>query len=418
MNQIKTKWNKLDNAAKLFPTASTRAETHVFRFSCELTEPIEPARLQAALDETARCFPTFGYVLRRGVFWYYLEESSLHAEVMPEQRPLCARLYRPRAKTLLYAVSYYGCTINLEVYHVLTDGTGAMHFLRTLVMKYLARAYDIPEEHLGYETAHTSMADDSFQRYSHRARMRRNTRPHAYQLRGAKLSESRTGLIRGTMNARALLGAAHEQNVTLTAYLAGCIIAAIGEDMPLRARKKPVVLDIPVNLRNYFASDSVRNFFTPIYVSYDFSRRDGSLDDILTEVTATFARELDRDKLAEHFCAFLAFEENPIARIIPLHLKDIVMRTVYHNTIKCYTATLSNVGIVRMPEVFAPYIRGFHVCNATNKLQICVCSFGEQLSISITSCFTDTAVQRRLFRRLRELDEDLVIETNLLDDDA
>ena len=418
MNQIKTKWNKLDNAAKLFPTASTRAETHVFRFSCELSAPIDPEQLQAALDETARCFPTFGYVLRRGVFWYYLEESALRAEVMPEQRPLCARLYRPRAKTLLYAVSYYGCTINLEVYHVLTDGTGATHFLRTLVMKYLARIYGMPEESLGYETAHTSMADDSFKRYAHTARMPHGKKAKAHQLWGSKLSEARTGLIRGSMSAGALLDAAHAKQVTLTAYLAACLIAAIGEDIPLRARKKPVVLDIPVNLRNYFASDSVRNFFTPIYVSYDFSRRDGSFDDILATVTETFSRELDRDKLAERFCGFLAFEENPIARIIPLHLKDIVMRAVYHRSISAYTATLSNIGIVRMPETFASHIRGIHVCNATNKLQACVCSFGGQISISLTSCFTDTAVQRRLFRCLRELDEGLVIETNLLDDDA
>ena len=418
MNQSKTKWNKLDNAAKLFPTASTRAETHVFRFSCELTEPVDPVLLQKALDETARCFPTFGYILRRGIFWYYLEESSLHAEIAPEQRRLCAPLYRPRTKALLYAVSYYNCTINLEIYHVLTDGTGAMHFLRTLVMKYLAAAYDIPEENLGYETAHASMADDSFQRYSHRARITRSQPSRAYQLRGAKLSEARTGLIRGTMQVNSLLRAAHEKKVTLTAYLAAAIIAAIGEDMPLRARKKPVVLDIPVNLRNYFASDSVRNFFTPIYVSYDFSRRDGSFDDILAVVTETFSRELERDRLADHFCAFLALEEHPLARITPLHLKDIIMRAVYHNTIKSYTATLSNIGIVRMPQAFAPYIRGVHVCNATNKLQACVCSFGDKLSISITSCFTDTAVQRRLFRRLRELDASLVIETNLLDDDA
>ena len=67
---------------------------------------------------------------------------------------------------------------------------------------------------------------------------------------------------------------------------------------------------------------------------------------------------------------------------------------------------------------FAPYIDGIHVCNATNKLQICVCSFGDRMSISVTSCFTDTAVQRRLFRHLRTLDPDLIIETNLLDDDA
>ncbi len=418
MNPSRIKWNRLDNAAKLFPTSSNRAETHVFRFSCELDEPVDHIILQAALEETARAFPIFGYVLRRGFFWYYLEESDLPPTVRPEQRHLCARLYRPRAKTLLYAVSYYGNTINLEVYHVLTDGTGATHFLRTLVMKYLARVHDLPEEHLGFETAHASMADDAFAHYGENAPMLRADRPVAHQLRGPKLSESRTGLIRGSMSVRALLDDAHAHGATMTAYLAAATIAAIGEDMPLRARKKPVILNIPVNLRNYFASDSVRNFFTPIYVTYDFGKRDGNFADILAVVTETFAHELDRDRLAGHFRSLLAFEEPLPIRIIPLPLKDIIIRAVYRKQANRYTAILSNIGIIRMPEAFMPYIRGIHVCTATNKLQACVCSFGDTLSISLTSCYADTAVHRRLFRRLRELDHDIVIETNLLDDDA
>ncbi len=418
MSHSKNKWNRLDNAAKLFAAATSRTETHVFRFSCELAEPIDHELLQEALDETAKCFPIFGFVLRRGVFWYYLESSRLRAIVRPERKPLCAPLYHPRAKNLLYAVSFFGCTINLEVYHVLTDGTGAMHFLRTLVMKYLARAKGIPEENLGYETAHTSMADDSFNRYSRRSPMKSIKRPIAYELRGSRLSEARIGLIRGTMDAGALLDAAHREGATLTAYLVAALIHAVGEDIPLRARRRPVVINVPVNLRNYFASDSVRNFFTPMYVGYDFSQRDGSFSDILAAVSEGFARGLDRDKLAENFGSFLAFEENFIARITPRALKDIVMRVVYRRSIRGYTGTVSNVGIVRMPEVFSPYIRGFHVCNATNKIQACICSFGDRLSISITSSLTDTAPQRRFFRHLRGLDDTLVIETNLLDDDA
>lgn len=325
MNQIKTKWNKLDNAAKIFPAASSRAETHVFRFSCELDEPVAPAQLQTALEETARCFPIFGYVLHRGIFWYYLEASALTPVVEEEHKPLCAPLYRPPA---------------------------------------------------------------------------------------------RTGLIRGTMQVRALLDAAHQAGVTMTVYLTACLISAIGEGMPVRARKKPVILNIPVNLRNYFASDSVRNFFTPIYVSYDFAHRDGTFADILAQVSTTFSRELDRDKLAARFNGYTAFEENFFARITPLHLKDIVLRAAYAASAKEYTGTLSNVGIVRMPDAFVPHIRGFHVCNATNKIQACVCSFGDRLSISITSSYADADIRRRVFRHLRELDPDLVIETNLLDDDA
>lgn len=414
----KNRWRKLDNAAKIFPASSTRAETHVFRFSCELDAPIIPDILQSALDETVLCFPTFNYVLRRGVFWYYLESSRLSPVVEEEHKSICTALYRPRAKTLLYAVSYFGSTINFEVYHVLTDGVGAMHFLRTLVMKYLARLHSLPEAGLGYETAHSSMADDSFRHYAKPTPANRLRMPRAHQLHGAKLSENRTGLIRGTLDAALPLAAARRAGVTLTVYLTACLIAAIGEGMSLRARRRPVVINVPVNLRKYFVSDSVRNFFTIIYVSYDFSSRSGDFDDILAVVSETFTRELDRDRLADRFRGYAAFEENPIARITPLHLKDIVMRIVYAHSNRAYSALLSNVGIVDMPDAFRQHIRAFHVCNATNKIQLCLCSFAGRLSISATSPYTDTDVQRRFFRRLREIDENLVIETNLLDDDA
>ena len=418
MKQVKNRWKKLDNAAKIFPTSSTLADTHVFRFSCELNSPVNPKLLQQALDETAKAFPIFGYVLRRGVFWYYLEASNLKPTVSQEHKPLCAPLYRPTTRTLLYEVSYFGATVNLEVYHVISDGTGAMHFLRTLIMKYLSLRDGLPEENLGYETAHSGMADDSFRRYSRRIPMKRRHLPRAALLRGSKLSENRTGLIRGTLRISPLLAAAHEHNATLTAYLSACLLSAIGEEMSVRARKRPVILNIPVNLRNYFPSDSVRNFFTPIYVGYDFSRGDGSFADILATVKETFARELDRDRLTAHFNSLTAFEDNIIARITPLPIKDLVLRSAYTLSNKEYTATLSNVGIVQMPQAYLPHIRAFHVCNATNKMQLCVCSFGEHISLSVTSPYLDTNIQRRLFRHLHELDRSLLIETNLLDDDA
>lgn len=418
MSKTKNKWKKLDNAAKIFPSSSTRADTHVFRFSCELDAPIEPSLLQEALDETAKSFPIFGYVLRRGVFWYYLEASTLEPHVTQERRHLCAPLYHPTARTLLYAVSYFGSTVNLEVYHVISDGTGAMHFLRTLIMHYLARKNGIPRENLGYETAHAGMNDDSFHRYSSPKPMERLGLPRAALLRGSKLSENRTGLIRGTMQLAPLLEAAHAHHVTLTAYLCGCLLSAIGEELSVRARRRPVILNIPVNLRNYLASDSVRNFFTPIYVSYDFARGDGTMPDILARVTETFSHELVRERLIERFNSLTAFEDNIIARITPLPIKDLVLHNAYRNSGKKYTATLSNIGIVQMPEAYLPHIRGFHVCNATNKMQLCICSFGDKISLSLTSPYTNTNIQRRFFRHLQTLDSTLCIESNLQDDDS
>ncbi|MFR9049344.1 MAG: alcohol acetyltransferase, partial [[Clostridium] leptum] len=63
MNQAGS-WLKLDNAGKIFPSTSGKRNTGVFRFSCELTERIQKAPLQQALDQTLECFPHFLYILR------------------------------------------------------------------------------------------------------------------------------------------------------------------------------------------------------------------------------------------------------------------------------------------------------------------------------------------------------------------
>ena len=41
-----SKWRKLDNAALAFPFVTGKDDTRVFRFYCELKEPVEEATLQ------------------------------------------------------------------------------------------------------------------------------------------------------------------------------------------------------------------------------------------------------------------------------------------------------------------------------------------------------------------------------------
>ena len=55
-----------------------------------------------------------------------------------------------------------------------------------------------------------------------------------------------------------------------------------------------------------------------------------------------------------------------------------------------------------MPEALVPYIRLFDVFAATPKLQLCVCSFQDNLSLGFSSAFAGTDIQRYLIRRLSE----------------
>lgn len=85
-----SKWRKLDNAALAFPPATDKNDTRVFRMYCELTEEISPQILQDALDRTMKKYPLFQVVLRKGLFWFYLERRDIRAVAKEEKTLLAA----------------------------------------------------------------------------------------------------------------------------------------------------------------------------------------------------------------------------------------------------------------------------------------------------------------------------------------
>lgn len=413
---MKSSWSKLDNAAKIFPSADSKADTQVFRFSCELTERVDPLLLQRALDETLKQFELYKRVLKRGVFWYYLESTDIKPVVRKEYKPLCAPLYDKNKKGLLFEVTYFQNRVNLEIYHVLTDGTGAMHFLQQLITKYLSCKYQIEEPLVDYDASLGQMVADSFQKYcSDKKCGSKHKEPRALRLWGARYSEDRLKVLTGVTDAKQVLEQAHRYNATLTAYLCASLIAAIGEEASVRAKRRPVVVAVPVNLRKFFPSESARNFFSLISVRYNFSKSPGTFEDIIQSVEKQLKQNLTKENLAQNIDTFASLEHNVFARIVPLAVKDIALKIAYGVSQKTSTVTLSNVGIVNMPEPLSQYIRTFNVCASTNRLQACVCSYNGRLSIDFTSPFISSDIQRRFFRDITEKGIPVEISTNIPD---
>ena len=165
----KSQWHKLDNAAKIFPANTDQRDTKVFRFSCELYETIDAAVLQKALEKTLKKFPYYCSILKKGLFWYYLEHTQRKPTVHIENRCPCAPLYFPNRKTLLFDISYFHKRINLEVHHVLSDGSGALLFLKTLVFYYVLEKHkeslSDQEIFLADTTSTSEKSIDSFSKY-------------------------------------------------------------------------------------------------------------------------------------------------------------------------------------------------------------------------------------------------------------
>ncbi len=224
-------WWRLDNAAKIFPSTSSAHDSKVFRFFCELEEDVKPAALQTALDKTMEQFPIYRCVLRRGWFWYYLEESPLPALACPEQLPPCFPIYPSPRRSLLFRVLYYRRRISLEVYHVLSDGAGALDFLRVLVYEYLYVRH--PEDNLSANRVPVlGISDqqkeaDSFQKYYEKPARRFGLSPSAYQIPGNRLPKNQLAILEGRISVKELLACARARKVTITELLTAALLRSI-----------------------------------------------------------------------------------------------------------------------------------------------------------------------------------------------
>lgn len=410
-------WSRLDNAAKIFPSTSSKTDTSVFRFYCELLEPVQPELLQKALEQTLVDFPRFGDVLRKGAFWYYLESSDKTALVTPEADPVCAPIYEGDNGTLLLRVSYFQTRINLEIFHALCDGTGALQFLKTVVFHYLKAAHsDRLAKDLVFSENTASFAQqnsDGFSKYYKKEKSpkaQRNRR--VYNLKYRRGEDRRLRVTEAIVSAAQAVELAHRHKTSLTVFLTALLISAIHEEMSLQDEKQPVVIMVPVNLRQFFPSETTKNFFSLIDISYDFSRGTKEFSHIIETVNHAFKEKLTPAVLSAKMNRFAAMERNFFAKIAPLPLKDLSLKCARHIENLHETAVISNLGRVSMPPELCPYIDSFGVLASTLGLQLCMCSFGDKLQIGFTSAFISTEVQKNFIRALTSQGVEAVVRSS------
>lgn len=405
--QKRAYWRSLDNAAKLFSAASSPKDTRVFRFYCELKEEVKEEILQEALNQTIQKYPVFLSVMRKGLFWHYLEKSELRPVVREEYKEPCSSLYVRDKKTLLFEVTYYEKRINFEVFHALTDGTGATEFLRELVKNYLYLIHEEDLEPVELSNQYLTVKDqedDSFSRYYDPDFPRKKKKKiRAVQIKKGGKGYEELQINEASMSVKELLGIAREKKVSMSVLLTAAFICAIHEEMSRMQEKKPVILMVPVNLRKIFPSDSMLNFFGYIEPGYQFGGGKDSFEDVMEAVKLYFQENLSKEHMAGRMNELIAIEKHKILKWAPLELKNRCIRAGAKMAEQEVTAVLSNMSVVKMPEDYAQYIEKFGVYTSTNRTELCICSFQDTLSLGFTSRYDSTNIQRNFYRILKEL---------------
>lgn len=414
------KWYRLDNAAKIIPSTAQGADTRVFRISCELKEEVDAELLQESLDETIREFPQFRCYLKKGIFWYYLEQSPMRVIVKKDEMPALSALYYPGRKKHLFRLTYYRQRINLEVYHVLADGAGAFQFFRQILSYYLRKKHGLPFPQAEEQKASLKdKTDDAFSRFYQKQKNSNSAlsqvmsaRTRAYQLRGEKDENLNIHLLEACVSASAFKAICKQYDTSITILTTAIMIEAIIEEMQMRERKKAIVVTIPVNLRNYFPTETTRNFFGAINVVYRTQHYDGTLESVIADVRESFQTQLTEENIQKTMNTYAALEHNWAVKVVPLQLKDLGIQGL--NTLRRWevTTSVSNVGRVTMPEDIAGYIDRFAGFMSTQKGQMVIFSYEDRLVFGITSAFKRHPVMMNFIRKLTSLGLSLELATN------
>lgn len=359
------RWIKLDNAAKIYPAAKRRNWNNFFRISATLTEPVDVAVLRSALDVTARRFPSIAVRLRRGMFWYYLEQIP-HSPAIQEEKS-CPLAHAPfhEVRQCAFRVLVYHNRFAVEFFHALTDGTGGLTFFKTLLAEYLSQKYGLTipagDGVLGrLEEPDAEELEDSFLRYAGNIKASRKEAT-AWHLTGTPEKDGFKDLVTLMIPAPALKECAKAHGVTVTELLCAAMMQAIcqlqAEKVPQRSRRKPVKVLLPVNLRNLFPSKTLRNFASYITPEVDPRMGDYTFDEICAAVHHRMGLENNPQTMRAKFAANVASEQSPLLRVMPLFIKNLAMKAVFDTVGECKSCLcLSNLGVVRLPEVMAPYV--------------------------------------------------------------
>lgn len=361
----KLRWMRLDNAAKIYPAARTNTWSNVFRLSATLKEEVDEEVLRTALDVTVRRFPAIAVRLQKGVFWYYLEQLSSAPEIRKDSSYPLTRMSRKETGKCAIRVLVYKKRIAIEIFHSLTDGNGALVFLKSLVAEYIQQKYGVyvPAEYgvLGrVEEPSEDEMEDSFQKYAGKltASRKENT---AWHMRGTL---ELGGFLNNTcfkLPVDQMLEKAHTYGVSLSTFLGAMIMMAMQnsqkEKFPNQNRRKPIKLLIPVNLRNLFPSKTLRNFV--LYTTPEILPRLGeySFEEICQVIKSKLSTDVTTKRMSMMIATNVSSERIMAIRVMPLFVKNMVMKAVFKSVGERKSClSMSNLGAAKVPEAMVPYI--------------------------------------------------------------
>lgn len=391
--------------------------TAVFRITATLRKPIKFTFIKEAVSITSKRFPYFSVSLGSGLFWYYLEYNNQLPRIQTEEKVPCTAFAANRKNEPLYRILVKENRISVEFIHILTDGGGALEYLKSLLYTYFLLTGQEISSSEGILIPGNPISEDEMED-GYKRFFRKKTPPpgkltKAWHLPFKLNEKPRLRLIRSEIDLCKLQEVARGKKVTITEYLVSVYLFSLQkiyheEKEKLKKLKRGVLrIEVPVNLRKIFPSKTMRNFSLFVLPEIDLRLGEYSFEEILKIVTYQLQSGADVKQISRFLSQNVGHEKSIFIRLLPLFIKSMAISAVYRRlgSNKC-SGIMTNLGRVKLPEEMEKLIEAIELVptppNTHVKISTAMVSFGNTLHLNFSNISGSTIFEMYFLKHLTE----------------
>ncbi|TSA38650.1 MAG: hypothetical protein D4R64_02415 [Porphyromonadaceae bacterium] len=417
------RWLPLDNAAKIFPAGTNKTRTLVFRIIADIDRPVKFSTLTEATRLTSLRYPYLTMHLRKGFFWYWLDEDSEDIPVFHDFGEPCKSFRFTWSQEPLCRVFAGENRISVEFYHVITDGSGALEFFKTLIAAYAElEGITFPQSGFNHYTSepHPEETEDGYIRYFDPRVISPPKLSKAYHVPFALIGNPRVRILHCETDANLIKEKAKSLGITITEYFVSIYLWSL-QDIYHRVKnnrslyRRPVIrIQVPVNLRNLFPSKTLRNF--SLFVTPEIDMRLGfyTFQEITHSVHHYMQQQTDPKLMKKIIYRNVNSERKLLIRIIPLILKDRVLSYYFKRSgMALYSGLVTNMGRITFDGEFPRFIQRFRLIPPPPdqcKIVLALVTYNDKMVLT----FSNTTVLRQLEKTFLEFLRDDGITIKIL----
>lgn len=390
--------------------------TLVFRITAVVKEPVIYSAMREAVETTSKRFPYFNVSLGRGLFWHFLEYNNQQPRIQVEEETPCTAFAVHRKDEPLYRVVIRGSRISVEFIHILTDGRGAMEYLKSLLYTYLTITglrIDTPGDIILPEMPMSDEEyEDGYNRFFHKLPPPEKL-VKAWHLPYKLNDKPRLRVLHAEFNLGELLDVSRGYGVSVTEYLVSVYHFSLQEiyislkKNRNKKNKRVLRIQVPVDMRNKLPSKTMRNFSLFVLPEIDMRLGTYSFDEILRSVHHQLQMSADIKQISRFLSSNVSYEKLMIVRILPLFIKKMAISAVYRSLAsKRFSGVLTNLGVVSLPAEMENMIDSFELIppppNHAVKVSAGIVTYKDKLRINFSNITESMELEQHILRHITD----------------